>query len=988
MKKNYVLLGLMFVLLSSFASAVIDDAVSHWTLNETSGGILRDSNGYMDLNASANNITGVGKIGLINNSFNLSNLYSFKTNQSIDSKPLFNSSNFTYVLFYYGNSVTAGDVWIDGNWNCPAGGAGDGFQFDTNGGAEFRIIIGGSVYTFTGGLAKLNATTWNQVALTRTPAGMILYINGLQVATAGANSYAGLGGSGCRVTFGAYGRGDNRLNERMDEISYYNRQITASEVLDIFRNVSAGIPYPYVAGSPPPPPSGNLSDISFQTGTTVNNSVLVYPNAVISINTSAVNFGVIPTTNHSIYNLTGALLYRMSNVSNNTFNSFNNLTPRVYYFNATAYNLTTKNNTETRIVTVISNQSIVIGSNSILNNSVRYYVGNNFTYNVTTLFFNNATINITINIYNSTGLVQSNSRRGNTSFNMSYSGLGVGTYYINATATDLVVSNRTETRVFYIYNLSSGLFINPVSEQKVNRSLNITWSKSVSNPDVVPILNYTIQLLNRSGSLLFNLSNSVLNFTFWNTYQYNLSIENYTLRLITIDNNSKTTSTDQNINITRNTLLNITAKSIGGINISSFTINAYNAEYDLNITLNTTNGYLEIDHIRGNISINIDAESYSINENTSFAILNVLSQNHSYQFTLYQTNTINFTFYNQSGNTVMTSNVTFDLIGSLSSYTNMTTNGNIVLSLITPDSYNMRYSAVGFSTRFYTLTVLNRSYQNLNLYLISSSLASNISVFVVDEVLNPVEGAYVKALKYDLATNTYILQEIGVTDSSGKTIMTLSKNTEYYKFIVEYPSGTVELTTTPAYITTDSLTLQISFDTPFGEEFFNYDSLSGTVTFNTLTNNFNYNYNDASGVGTNYCLYIYEGVNSSQRLINTSCSTSATGTILIGVDPTAGKSYYALATYFENGVEKFFGSASYQFAKTLVINNYGLFLQILITLAVAATAIASPSLALILTPISLLFGRLMEFHQLSYGIIVVLTFLGMMIAYLISQRKN
>jgi len=455
--KNKLLFSIVFIILmSSFASAdFLNDVVVALKVNATSGNQLIDSKGYADFVAIAGNSTGVGKSGLSNNSFNHTNLYSYKLNMSVDDKPLFKTENFSVVLNYFGNNLDNADFLVDTNWACPSGGASDGFQFDTTGTGEIRMVIGGTVQTFTGARAKLNASMWNNIVLTRSPSALEVYINGISISPKGAVGYNVPTGASCRITIGAYGRGDSALNERTDEVMWLNKTLNSAEVLSIQRNMTQGIFYPYNSDSPPPPVIGNASYIVFSTGTTANNSVLVYPNAVITINTSAYNFGIIPTTNHSIYNSTGALLYRMTNISNYTLNNFGNLTPRVYYFNATANNLTFTNKTETRIVTVISNQSLVINTGSVVNNSALYYIGNNFSFNVTSLFFNNATINITFNLYNSTGLVQSNSRIGNTSFNQSYSGLIVGTYYINASATDGVVSNNSLTRKFYVYDLTN-----------------------------------------------------------------------------------------------------------------------------------------------------------------------------------------------------------------------------------------------------------------------------------------------------------------------------------------------------------------------------------------------------------------------------------------------------------------------------------------------------------------------------------------------------
>jgi hypothetical protein len=313
------------------------------------------------------------------------------------------------------------------------------------------------------------------------------------------------------------------------------------------------------------------------------------------------------------------------------------------------------------------------------------------------------------------------------------------------------------------------------------------------------------------------------------------------------------------------------------------------------------------------------------------------------------------------------------------------------LTLITPDDYTLRYTAPGYTTRFYTVAVTNRSFQSISLYLINATVSTNLTIIVIDEITDPVEGAEVQILKYNLPTNTYILQEIVTTGNDGTAISTVTFNNEYYKFIVVH-EGEVKLTTVPEYITSTTKTLQISTGSSFGEEYFDYYNFYKDLTFNTGSNNFRLDYVDGNGINSQVCMRVSQLGNFTSTLLNTSCQTGASGTILIGVSPVNGTTYSAYAYFLDtNSIEYYLDSETYTFGTSTgqqVFGNYGLFLQWFLTGSMALIGFIGLEFAMITIPVSLWVGSYLGLNAFSTVGLYAVSTVGLLMFFFIILSKR
>jgi len=446
------------------------------------------------------------------------------------------------------------------------------------------------------------------------------------------------------------------------------------------------------------------------------------------------------------------------------------------------------------------------------------------------------------------------------------------------------------------------------------------------------------------------------------------------LKLAPVNTELLTFSTATRASITvRNRITNAT--------ISNYNVTFNNSAYSYTETQSTTNGTVNADLIAGTWTMSVQSEGYSTN--TSEYVLS--TGTNSIIVYVYTTNSILFSVYDELTKSLITgTNVTIQLIGTYDSYNVNTTNGTWYKDLITPDSYVIRYFAPGYNTRFSYINLVNGSANPINLYLFNQLLSSNITITLYDQDRSIVGNALIKILKYSITTNTYSIVNEVFTDNDGNAYFDAQMDTEYYKFIVEYPVGTVVLMTEPAYIHSTSITLQY-LETTSGTSIFNtIYGIDTLFVFNSATNSFRLDYTDNSNRITQACMYVYQ-TNNNGALVNQSCLSATTGSILIPVTNTTGSVYQADVYYTLNGEQQYAATQVADFRDKTDFGLLGLMIVTFITMAVVLIFRESPKLSVLIAPIPLVLACVAGFVVLEWWIPVSLVALSFVIVYLISR---
>ncbi len=400
---------------------------------------------------------------------------------------------------------------------------------------------------------------------------------------------------------------------------------------------------------------------------------------------------------------------------------------------------------------------------------------------------------------------------------------------------------------------------------------------------------------------------------------------------------------------------------------------------------NTTTSFYHIDNLTvGSYNITFNATNYELLS----AVVNVTSSSYqAHAFSVYTTNSISFIFRDGQTNDLI-SNVSVELISDIFSNNYTTTNGTLYVDLLSPELYTIRYNSGGFNEEFYYFNLVNRTHTNITLYLLKNTTATIVTATVYDDFNDFVEDAYIKVLRYDLGTNSYLVQEIVKTNFEGQAVLNLILNDEFYKFIIEYPLGIIEDETSPTYIYATSINFQISLGEQVAENYYNSMDVNYLLSFNNNTNNFRFTYSDTNNVVNQGCIEVYKvSAAYGTVLYNSSCVSSSTSTILLNVDNSTSNTYIAKGYIYFGNDKYLLTSLSHSFVQKRVTGNLGLLGVTLLCILIAIMGFSfSWATGLILFPLPIIFGSVAKIIDITIPMAIGLEIVCVMVAIWVSKR--
>jgi hypothetical protein len=532
---------------------------------------------------------------------------------------------------------------------------------------------------------------------------------------------------------------------------------------------------------------------------------------------------------------------------------------------------------------------------------------------------------------------------------------------------------------------------NPSSDgTTVENELNITWL--VSNSIGVDVHNYTVRLLNTSYSHLRTLAvGQYDNYFYVDFYTDGITPGEYVIQVIANDTAENLVTADyRRFTVAITSTLNVSAvRGITGETINDFTLTLTRGSTISNYS--TTYGVVSTSVDR-NTSYNLTVESegylsYNLSYllDDSFASLTVnLTQPGAFNLTI--------NFFDEDTNTLVNRDVFLDFIADYVAANYTANNGTISITDLELATYTVRYYSSGYTLRFYTLNISSTSdgSYNLTLYLVNQSLASNITVYVVNELTSPVAGVEVKALKYYLSENAYLLQEVGLTDNAGKVLMSLTKGDEYYKFMV-VDNNELLITTSPGYITTDSITITVTQLEDFSSVYYDRASIGHSLVYNPSTDSFRLDYSYSNNLATNTLVSVYRVDNASYTLVNSSVQSTPSGSIITLLGGVNGSTYVAFAYYYDDryDVYRYLSSSSYTYpGRQDVFGTTGLLGQALLTIGSSSIALVNVPAAMIIVPSTLVLGKAVGLNSFGWPALFGLMFVGFVLMIMFMGGKK
>ncbi len=544
----------------------------------------------------------------------------------------------------------------------------------------------------------------------------------------------------------------------------------------------------------------------------------------------------------------------------------------------------------------------------------------------------------------------------------------VGAHNISVSCEDSDNKTSSATTYYYINTQPtiSNLTSNPTT---IRYAQNTTFNCSGNDVDDDNLTIYYRILDNDTDIYL-------MNWTTTNYYTFAYADAQHTAVISCLVDDGYINSTTYNISKYIHQVLNITAWDKNNNSILNFTTTVNGTSQ------NSTTGYSEFAVENGSYYITIDAPGYELKNDTI-----TISDIHTYyNFSLYTTNSISFTFKDESTNNIIADrNITVELISTAFSSNHSTSDGTLYVDVLSPTEYTIRYAADGYTQRFYYFNLGNRTHTDLTLYLLNETTATDVTATVYDQNNNLLENVYIKVLRYDISTNSYLIQEIVKTNFEGVGVLHLILNDEFYRFILEYEGDVVD-ETTPSYIYATILTFQVLLGSNYGETFYNINDINYYLTFNNDTNNFRYTFSDINNIVSAGCLKVQRVSIMGNQDVSTSCVNSSSGTILLGVTNTSGATYKATGYAYFDDEEVYLISYLKKFVFEELSSDSGLFYVVLLMILFAFVGIWSPAVAVILTPLALIFGELIGLINVGMMYLVPIEILAIIVAYMINDK--
>lgn len=505
-----------------------------------------------------------------------------------------------------------------------------------------------------------------------------------------------------------------------------------------------------------------------------------------------------------------------------------------------------------------------------------------------------------------------------------------------------------------------------------NLTLNITYE------DNLRLYNVTTDIYYPNGSLAYNASYSPLNTSFTDTTYIDRTGwpgGDYVLQAIACDGlDSELNCNETNVTFTFYPLVNVSLYAYPtNASISNFTIVTADG-----YSLSTTTGHLEVPIIGSDeVIMNISAtgyaslEAHNYSSNSSYSYLNL---------TMYPYNSVLISIYNETDMTLIDDqNVTIYIIWDDNSSINYTDTGMLDYSFLTPENYELRFSATGFTPISKFVTVTADSTQNLSVYMQENTTTELQVIEVYDTTSTAVEGAIVWLQREQINSSPlYITVQEAQTNSEGQTGVYVVRDTEvYYRFAVIIDGEAVPIEPSGNYFTTPTFfvpgiseTIRLVVNLQGGTPDYIADRISLEYTLNwtdatNTTANFTWINGGNSISGGTLKLYgKYLNSSLAYEYITENSTTGSSGYLLISV-PEINNTIFKVVAYVTFDDSEIEIDTLYRtWSVDEIVEKYmGLFLSAIIFIFAAFATIELGALAS---------------SVLTFGILAILSIIGFM----------
>lgn len=335
--------------------------------------------------------------------------------------------------------------------------------------------------------------------------------------------------------------------------------------------------------------------------------------------------------------------------------------------------------------------------------------------------------------------------------------------------------------------------------------------------------------------------------------------------------------------------------ALTGAGVSTFTVRVSNDSIGGNVVnASTSNGSAFIPVLQGYAyNFFMVASGYAYANVTRAAN----ASTNAYQFSLLPENSIFLYFFDQTTLDPIFENVTVTFNNGSYSFSNSSNTSEMIASALTPGTWTITADAPSYEPSQYFVTVGAGSSQDLDVYLLNSTLTGETTITIKDaDTADVIQNATV-TVQIKVGSN-WVTFEQQTSDLFGVTFFQLEQGTQY-QLIVEAPGYDTKtglfVRTTSSYIVTLSAQNTQEF-TQYGDDF-SYAIVPEAVANNLTT----FSITTSSPGGALEWFAVVVTLNGSTTTQNVTGSPSG-GTASVSLNLSAYNRYPVYATYYVKGV--------------------------------------------------------------------------------------
>lgn len=309
---------------------------------------------------------------------------------------------------------------------------------------------------------------------------------------------------------------------------------------------------------------------------------------------------------------------------------------------------------------------------------------------------------------------------------------------------------------------------------------------------------------------------------------------------------SNTTQTVENMSYANLTIYAIdgtTNESLSGYDLTILSLNHTGWPGETGSSVTNYSFYV----INGTYNVTIDMPGYALSDHQA----NISVGGHTnHTFVLYKTNSVQIYIWDEITGNAITDNVTIRWSSNATTWENVTSTGELFMSNITADEYELLFYSSNYSTRSYTITVGNRSTQILNAYMISSTYSTIFTIKDIDTA-QILDG--VSITMYKQINSTWTAVESKYSDISGKAQFYYDPIAHYRFYLSKADYEDYIFYLNPILFSTYDVFMTKSSLLNYSVDFDNIGIIySPTQFYNNQNTSFNFLITSPDGLLTNY----------------------------------------------------------------------------------------------------------------------------------------